>query len=642
MIALMVQRVRRARLIDEIVVAIPDLKSNDPLAHHLAEGGVSVYRGDEQDVLARYTDAARVAGADIVVRLTGDCPLIDWQLIDRCVEPVLAGDVPLAVTSVRFPDGLDVEVFSQRLLEKSNREASRSEDREHVTPLMKREFSNRTRVVEPAKNLQDVRITLDEPEDLAVIRGVLEKVGRMALHEEIDRLAMEQPELFLANSHLKRNEGSALDSGQKMWRRAQKVIAGGNMLLSKRPDMHLPDKWPTYFSRAKGCRVWDLDGREYIDMGYMGIGTNILGYGHPKVDEAVKKVIESGNMSTLNAPEEVLLAEKLIELHPWAEMARFTRSGGEAGAVAVRLARAATGRDRVVFCGYHGWHDWYLAANLADDSNLDGHLLAGLSPAGVPRALKGTSVPFRYNDLESFREAIAHGDVAAIVMEVERSMPPAPGFLEEIRKTATEIGAVLVFDECTSGFRKVVGGHHLTVGINPDVAIFGKTLGNGYAINAVIGVEPVMSAIKETFVSSTFWTERIGSAAAIATLEEMEASQAPQQVDALGRRLRQIWTDAARQHGLEISFSGLPALSLSVITGADPATFNQALTEGFLEEGFLSGHATYVSVAHEGIMQEQFNESLGNVLSKVRLLADQAESSTPENKRAHPGFQRLN
>ena len=141
-----------------------------------------------------------------------------------------------------------------------------------------------------------------------------------------------------------------MSSGQKLWDKAKEIIPGGNMLLSKRPEMFLPNKWPSYFSKAKGCSVWDLDGKELIDMSIMGIVTNLLGYGNEEVDEAVRRTINLGNMSTLNCPEEVFLAEKLIEIHPWAEMARFARSGGEANAIAIRIARASSGKDKIAIC----------------------------------------------------------------------------------------------------------------------------------------------------------------------------------------------------------------------------------------------------------------------------------------------------
>ncbi|MBT3196353.1 MAG: aminotransferase class III-fold pyridoxal phosphate-dependent enzyme, partial [Gammaproteobacteria bacterium] len=221
--------------------------------------------------------------------------------------------------------------------------------------------------------------------------------------------------------------------GQKLWERAKQIIPGGNMLLSKRPEMFLPEQWPAYFSRSKGCKVWDLDEREYTDLSIMGIGTNTLGYGHPEVDAAVREVVEKGNMSTLNCPEEVALAERLIELHSWADMARFARTGGEANAIAIRIARAASGRDKVAICGYHGWHDWYLSANLGGEQRLDGHLLPGLDPKGVPRELQGTVLPFSYNRIDELEALIAEHEIGVIKMEVSRNEGPKDQFLEKVR-----------------------------------------------------------------------------------------------------------------------------------------------------------------------------------------------------------------
>ena len=168
--------------------------------------------------------------------------------------------------------------------------------------------------------------------------------------------------------------------------------------------------------------------------------------------------------------------DRLVELHPWADMVRYARSGGEICSVAVRIGRAASGRSKVAFCGYHGWHDWYLAANLGEDDSLDGHLLPGLEPRGVPRALAGTSIPFRFNDLEGLRRILENDpEVGVIFMEVQRSTPPAEGFLEGVRALATKHDAVLIFDECTSGFRRTLGGLHLHYGVEPDLATFGKT-----------------------------------------------------------------------------------------------------------------------------------------------------------------------
>ena len=329
-----------------------------------------------------------------------------------------------------------------------------------------------------------------------------------------------------------------MQKGQNLWKRAKKVIPGGNMLLSKRPELFLPDKWPSYFSKAKGCRVWDLDGNEFVDMSIMGIGTNILGYGHPEVDKAVRENIEKGNMSTLNCPEEIFLAEKLIELHNWADMVRFARSGGEANAISIRIARAASGKDKIAFCGYHGWHDWYLSANLSEKEGLENHLLPGLEPNGVPRNLEGTVIPFRYNHLEELEKICSEHDLAAVKMEVERNSPPHKGFLEGVRKLCDKKNIILIFDECTSGFRETFGGLHKKYNVRPDLAVFGKAIGNGYAITAVIGRREVMEHAQSTFVSSTFWTERIGFSAAIACLAEMEVQNSWELISAKGRKIK--------------------------------------------------------------------------------------------------------
>src|SRR3990167_5176137 len=331
------------------------------------------------------------------------------------------------------------------------------------------------------------------------------------------------------------------DDIQDLWNRAKRVIPGGNMMLSKRAEMFVPGKWPTYFSKAKGCRVWNLDGREYIDMCAMGIGTNTLGYGHPEVDDAVHKTIDAGNMSTLNCPEEVYLAERLVELHPWADMVRLARTGGEANAIAIRIARAASGRDQVAICGYHGWHDWYLAANLGDEENLAGHLLPGLEHKGVPQNLRGSVLPFRYNNFPELEALVRDHDIGVIKMEVSRNMGPEDGFLEKVRKLATDKSIVLIFDECTSGFRQTFGGLHKLYGVEPDMAMFGKALGNGYAITAAIGKRAVMEAAQSTFISSTFWTERIGPTAGLKTLEVMEKLQSWEVVAGIGRQIRLGW-----------------------------------------------------------------------------------------------------
>lgn len=434
-----------------------------------------------------------------------------------------------------------------------------------------------------------------------------------------------------------------LGSGQSLWQRAREIIPGGNMLLSKRAEMFLPDLWPAYFSKSSGCTVWDLDGNPFTDVSIMGIGTNLLGYGHPRVDEAVLRVIESGNMSTFNCPEEVALAEKLLELNQWAGMVRFTRSGGEANAVAIRIARAASGRDGVALCGYHGWHDWYLAANLADDEALDGHLLPGLEPRGVPRALRSTVFPFEYNNLEQLAEIIRNESIGVIKMEVSRGVDPEDGFLQGVRDLATKNGIVLIFDECTSGFRESYGGLFNKYGVEPDMAMFGKALGNGYAIAAVVGRKEIMQAAQTTFISSTFWTERIGPTAALASLEVMENEKSWEIVSARGRYVKERWREISESHGVGISIGGLDALASFTFASTERhQEFRTFITQELLKEGFLAATSIYLSLAHTAEILDNYLDHFSVVLARIAD-ADQNGDPLPlEGPVAHSGFKRLN
>jgi glutamate-1-semialdehyde 2,1-aminomutase len=435
----------------------------------------------------------------------------------------------------------------------------------------------------------------------------------------------------------------AMGTGQKLWNRAKRVIPGGNMLLSKRAEMFLPDRWPAYFAKAKGCKVWDLDGNEYTDMSIMGIGTNILGYGHVEVDAAVRATIDAGNMSTFNCPEEVYLAEKLVEMHPWADMARLARSGGEANAIAIRIARAASGKDKVAICGYHGWHDWYLSANLGDEKHLDGHLLPGLEPNGVPRNLRGTVFPFSYNNFAELQALADTHNIGVIKMEVSRNTGPEDNFLHKVRQLATARGIVLIFDECTSGFRQTFGGLHKMYGVEPDMALFGKAMGNGYAITATIGRREVMEAAQSTFISSTFWTERIGPTAALKTLEVMERLDSWSAVTRIGTSIRQGWQALADKHGLAIEHWGLPALAGFTFAGANALAYKTLVTQEMLAKGYLAGNSVYACIDHTPEVVEQFFAALDPVFALVRECDEGRDvMSLLQGPVCHGGFKRLN
>jgi len=444
------------------------------------------------------------------------------------------------------------------------------------------------------------------------------------------------------NKEARRNETAV--SGQSLYERAKKLIPGGTQLLSKRPEMFLPDHWPSYYSRARGAEVWDLQGNKYVDMSYSSLGACVLGYADEDVDSAVRSAIDRGTATTLNCPEEVELAELLLELHPWAEKVRYARTGGEAMAVAVRIARAATGREKVAFCGYHGWSDWYLAANLGETDALDGHLLPGLEPNGVPRGLRNTAFPFSFNRIEELASIFeTHGsDFAAVVMEPVRNYEPGPGFLENVRKLARETGAALIFDEITSGWRKTNGGAHLVYGVNPDICVFAKGMSNGYPMAAVIGVAPVMEAVQKSFISSSNWTERIGPTAALATISKFRALPVADSLIRVGKSIQEIWAGAAGENGIPISISGIPALGHFEFDCENPQQVRTLFTQLMLEKGFLATNAFYAMYAHHERHVAGYRQAVGEVYS---TLAEAIEKGTVESMlkgaAAHTGFRRL-
>ena len=647
LIEILFYRLSLSKMIDKIILATSLKTEDDKLVEHIEDKGYSVFRGDENNVLSRYYEAGKLYKANTIIRITGDCPIIDPKLVDSVISFYKQNeyDYVTIASPPTFPDGLDTEVFSYETLKTAYEEVTDNYDKEHVTPYIRN--SKKFKIWNITNNIDysSQRWTVDEPEDFQVINNIVNHFSPDLdfCWEDVVKLKKSHPEYFSQNNKIIRNEGAMTGSGQKLWKRAKKIIPGGNMLLSKRAEMFLPDKWPSYFSKAKGCKVWDLDGIEYIDMSIMGIGTNTLGYGHPLVDEAVQKTVEMGNLSTLNCSEEVYLAERLIELHPWAAMVRFARTGGEANAIAIRIARAASGKDKVAVCGYHGWHDWYLSLNLNQSDNLDSHLLPGLEPNGVPSNLKNTVFQFNYDKIDELERIITNHEVGTIIMEVSRIKKPAKDFLKKVREIATKKNIILIFDECTSGFRETFGGLHKKYNLEPDMAMFGKALGNGYAINAVIGRAEIMEASQSTFISSTFWTERIGPTAGLKTLEIMEKEQSWNVITEKGTYIGKRWENLAKKYEIPISVSGLPAVVNFNFPVHNWLKYKTFITQEMLKKGYLASNSIFVCTKHKKEIIDKYFDKLDPIF---RLISE-CESGRNidemlEGPVCHTGFKRLN
>jgi glutamate-1-semialdehyde 2,1-aminomutase len=433
-------------------------------------------------------------------------------------------------------------------------------------------------------------------------------------------------------------------NSQAMQKRAKQRIPGMTQLLSKRPDQFSFGVWPGYYSKAKGDQVWDLDGNRYIDMSISGIGANVLGYADDDVDAAVCRAIKKGSSSSLNCPEEVELADLLCEIHPWADKVRYARSGGESMAIAVRIARAYTGKDAVAFCGYHGWHDWYLSANLGTENALGEHLLSGLDPCGVPKGLKGTAIPFRYNHIEELKNIITkHGkDLAAIVMEPIRDDEPEEGFFDEVRYLANETKAVFIVDEISAGFRLNSGGAHLVYGIEPDIAVFSKALGNGYPIAAIIGKSRFMDATQKTFISSTMWTERIGPTAALATIKKHQTFEVGKHLMLVGKQVQEGWRRLAEKHGIKIDVGGITPLSHFMFEYSNKLVLKALFIQLMLERGFLASTSFYSMYAHQLSHVKRYLNAVDEVFGIIAKNLKTGDIDRQlKGKPATAGFKRL-
>lgn len=436
--------------------------------------------------------------------------------------------------------------------------------------------------------------------------------------------------------------GEKFKKGKQMWAEAKAIIPGGTQLLSKRSEMFLPNNWPSYFKKAKGIKITDVDGNTHLDFSIMGVGSCILGYANNEVNSAVKKVVDDGSMSTLNSPEELELAKELISIHPWANSVRYARTGGEAMAIAVRIARAYSKRDKLAFCGYHGWHDWYLAANLTGKDNLEGHLLSGLEPEGVPQSLIGSALPFKYNDIAQLEKIVRENDIGTIIVEPLRHEEPTNNFLKKVREIADRVGAVLIFDEVTIAWRKTVGGVHLLYGVNPDIAVFGKAMSNGFPMAAIIGKKKVMDKAQSSFISSTYWTERVGPAAALATIKELKDKNVPAHLDRIGGRIGEGWKRLAKKHGIRIKIMGPNALIAFSFEHKKSQKLKTLFTQEMLKRGFLATTTVYVSYAHNEENVSKYLIAVDEVFGILKkAIVENSIESLLEGPVAHTGFTRL-
>jgi glutamate-1-semialdehyde aminotransferase len=387
-------------------------------------------------------------------------------------------------------------------------------------------------------------------------------------------------------------ESRKLAESARLLERASRVIPAFTHTLSKNPTQWVQGVAPAYIARATGAYVWDVDGNRYIDFP-MALGPVILGHADPGVNEAVARQLQDGIVFTLAHPIEVEVAERVVGLVPCAERVRFGKTGSDVTTAAVRLARACTGRDSILACGYHGWHDWYVGTTSRAD--------------GVPEAVRALTGTFTFNDLDSLGEALAARpeQVAAVILEPCGADEPAPGFLAGVIERAHAVGALVIFDEIITGFRLAPGGAQERYGVEPDLATFGKALGNGMPISAIVGRAELMDRLEDVFFSGTHGGETLSLAAASAVLDRLDAA-AYESLYAKGERLRAGVQAAIGDHGLGewVTIGG--AAPRTVVSVREPDGFGPGLPaktlvqQELLKRGVLFNGSNFICLAHTG------------------------------------------
>jgi len=395
--------------------------------------------------------------------------------------------------------------------------------------------------------------------------------------------------------------------------RADRIIPCGTNCLSRGRENWVQGMAPAFIQRGEGAYVYDVDENRYIDFA-CGLGPVILGYGHPVVIDAVERQLRDGNVFALCHPLEVELSELLVEMIPCAEMVRLGRNGSDVTSIAVRLARAATGRDTIIACGYHGFQDWYIGSTERC--------------AGVPAAVRELTHTFRYNDLEALRTLLAdhEGEVAAVIMEPVYAEKPKQGFLESVRDMTHAAGAVLVFDEIFTGFRWALGGAQEYFGVTPDLACFSKAMANGMPISALVGRREIMRDFddKQVFYSCTFSGEATAMAAAVACLKFIREHEVPGQIWQTGAQIIERFDDLKRRLGVDyVSLIGYPPRTPVLFEDAGGAGYMAIKTlfqQECIRRGLLFVGYHLPSLAHtDAVLDETFG-----VYEEVFRAVDQA------------------
>ena len=584
-----------------IFLAIPDNEKKSELNKFkriCKKYNVDLFQGSENNVLSRFYYCSKKFNINNIIRITSDCPLSDSNIIIQMIKIYKSKGYDYYSNTLipSFPDGLDVEIFSFEALKKTYKSKYSLKSKEHVTYDIKNNFKFKKANFINDIDMSNYRLTVDYRADLNNVENLINKYKI-----DIDFIKIKKEILkgnLLENDKVRNMKKNDFNKGQTLWIKAKQKILNGNMLLSKNPDYILPGHWPAYYEKANGINIQGIDKKNYKDLYTMSVGTNMLGYANKSINNKVIKCIKKSNMSSLNCYEEVKVADELLKMHSWASKVKFAKTGGEANTIAIRLARCSAKYDNIAFCGYHGWHDWYLSSNLNTKNNLKFHLLPDLDTKGIPKFLKNSVFPFKYGENINFKNFFKKNKIGVVITELSRQKKIDLKFLKKLLAEAKKSGVIVIFDECTSGFREYFGGIHLKYNLKPDIVTYGKAIGNGYPITAILGAAKIMDNAKTSFISSTFWTERIGFVAALETLRILKRNKTHNHLINLGKFIKLEWKKIAKKNNLLIDISGLDALPSFSLKKLDMKVIKTYISQEMLKNNILASNVIYLSASH--------------------------------------------
>ena len=608
---ILLNRLKKINFTNKIIIATTNKKEDKKIVEIAKKNKLEYFCGNENDVLERYYLCAKKFKLTDIIRITSDCPFSDPLLINKMYKKYSKSNFDYFSNVIKptFPDGLDVEIFNFKTLKKTWQLAKTSYEREHVTSHMITNTKIKKFNYENSCDLSDERITLDTYDDYIKIKNFYFSFKNV---EDINYLSINRKLLNVKKNTKKDNKSHSI-----LWNLAKKKILNGNMLLSKNPETILPIKWPTYFSKTNKINVWSLNNQKYLDC-LMLVGTNVLGYNYPSLQKKILSTVKKGNISSLNCPEEVELSEKLTQLHPWSSFTKFAKTGGEINLVALRIARANSIKQNIAFCGYHGWHDWYLSANLTNKKNLNDHLFDNISTIGIPKNLKNTVFQFNYGKINELINIIKSKKVGIVIMEFARIKEINIQFLKSVKKICNKFNCILIFDECTSGFREHIGGVHMKHNIYPDIATFGKAMGNGFPITGLVANENLRKNSEKAFISSTNWSDRIGFVAANKTIDIMKKVKSNEILIKLHNNFCKTIKIIAKKNKLKLNIIGLVGIPVLNFIDCDNDLIKNFITQEMLKKNILASNSIYLSIFHNKKSMQKYYKNIDRIFKVIK------------------------